>query len=123
MRDIKIKYYQARFRKFKEIIQHFCDDNNIEECFNEAIYYNNKTGVGPFFYKLFKAPKMYLANSRTFLRYRRTLDKDFQNEIITDDEIKYFQSEILKNKKLQQEVKKIMKNDFIKMKGGKNVAD
>ena len=110
--DLKTKYYKDKINDFNFIIENFCNTEKIPVSFNNALRFRSKTGVGPFWYNLYKAPKVYLASSRSFYSYRQTLDNDFKNELLTDDEIYKIRSEIVKDRSLNDELKKIMCNDY-----------
>jgi len=110
---INVRYYKERCKNFINTVNEFCQIEQIPCNINNALMYKSNIGVGPFWKHLYKAPKMYLAHSKSFLNYRRTLDPDFANDILDDEEIFKFQNEALRDPDLYLELKKTMKHDFI----------
>ena len=111
--NITIKYYRKRCQAFNKQIDSFCNKAGITSNLNNALSYRASQGIGKFWGELYLAPKLYLANSRTFLNYRLTLDNDFANDVMNIDEIFKFQQEAVKDLQLHIELKNIMKNDYI----------
>jgi hypothetical protein len=111
--DVITRYYTKRIKNFNMTINTFCKEKGIPSSLNNALTYKANMGIGCFWKNLYVAPKIYLANSKSFLAYRESLDIDFQNDIITNDEIFALQQETIKNKHIKEQLKKVMKYDFI----------
>jgi len=105
--------YKKQCLIFSQLIEDFCNHNKISVGFLNALKYQSTDMIGPFWNYLYKAPKLYLANSKTFLNYRKQLDIDFKNELLTDEEVFYFQQLSYKNKKIEEMLRQVLRFDYI----------
>ena len=108
-----IALYEKRINEFINYLQSFCNNHKIPFKLYNALLYKSFNSVGPFWQYLYSAPKLYLANSMTFLNYRRTLDDDFKNELLTDSEIFYFQTLAQEDKDINILLRKKLDYDYI----------
>lgn len=107
------KYYNKKIKDFMQIAKTYCKGNKIEFSFNNFLFHDMNDFCSPAFYFIHLCPKIYLVNSKSFIKYYNALDKDFQNDIISREEIQENLVFLKKNKKLLKMLKKIQKEDSI----------
>lgn len=102
-----------RARKFHKFVMNFCKEKNIPQTFESFLNYSeSQDGYVSDTYKyLLMAPKYYLVNSRAFIKYYKTLDADFQYDIMSRGEMHGYISELISNYKLEKKLNEIMGND------------
>lgn len=111
--DLTIAYYAKRIKQFRTVIDEFCSEKGISSSMTNALTYRAHMGIGEFWARLYTAPKMYLANSRTYLNYRETLDPDFRDEILSTEEIFKLQQDVILNHALYSVLQELMYGDLI----------
>ena len=110
---MKVRIYKKKIKDFLKHVTEYCEDNDLENDFKTFLFHKKNDFCSPAYYFLHLAPKLYLANSKCFADYYYSLDKDFQEDIITTKEIKYFMRLVNTNQKLKNLLKTFQKNDAI----------
>lgn len=107
------RYYHKKITEFNKIIKDYCENNNIKVSFESFLFHNKNEYCSPAFYHIHLCPKIYLVNSKIFQDYYNSLDKDFQQDIITEKEIIENKQLLRQNKELLKMLKKYQKEDSI----------
>ena len=105
--------YRKNIVKFRNQMVKFCNDKELTPTFKNFLYFDSDGYVPATYPFLIGAPKVYLANSKSFQDYFDKLDKDFQQDIYTKDELKNFRNTIRENDELRKYLKSIMRKDSI----------
>ena len=105
----QIKHLKQFDSKVKEI----CETEKINH--NYGVFFNyGFNGFAPKYYGvLLTAPKFFLACSKSFEDLYWKMDKDFQEDLITYEEISEYRKKIKTNKSLQHIIKQITKDNLI----------
>lgn len=107
------KYYMNKVIEFERELVEFCRDKQIDHSFKAALDYKFCNGIpGPFIYKLFTAPKLYLSRSKSFNEWRRKLDYDFQRDLITEDTLSGLRIIEVKDRYLKRWLQERLKSDY-----------
>jgi hypothetical protein len=110
---ITTKYYTKKIKDFLKITETYCKGQKIENTFHNFLFHDMNGICSPAFYFIHLCPKIYLVNSKSFIKYYNSLDKDFQEDIITREQIHENLVFLKKNKTLLVMLKKIQKDDSI----------
>lgn len=107
------RYYHKKITEFNKIIKDYCKNNNIKVSFEDFLFHNKSEYCSPAFYYIHLCPKIYLVNSKIFQEYYKSLDSDFQQDIITETEIIENKNLLKTNKQLLKMLKEYQKEDSI----------
>ena len=110
---ITTKYYTKKIKDFLKIVETYCKGQKIDFSFENFLFHDMNDVCSSAFYFIHLCPKIYLVNSKSFIKYYNLLDKDFQDDIITREQIQENLVFLKKNKKLLIMLKKIQKDDSI----------
>jgi hypothetical protein len=111
--NIKEKYYRKKIKDFLKIVKDFCDDNNINYTFKDFLFYNKNEFCSPAYYHLHLAPKIFLVNSKTYMNYHNSLDVDFKQDILTEEDIRKNKILLKSNDRILNMLRTYQKNDSI----------
>ena len=105
--------YKKGIVTFTQQMVKYCKDNNVKATFKNFLYHDSEGYVPATYPYLLGASKVYLANSKMFSEYYKKLDKDFQNDIYTKEELKNFRNTIVENDELRNYLKEAMNGDAL----------
>jgi len=109
--DVITRIYMAKTRKAINYMNKFCKENKIENNFNTFLFYEFSGFCSPAYYYLHFFPKLYLANSRSYRKYHKQLDKDFQDDILPTNEIRMLIKQLKRDEQLLEYFKSIQGDD------------
>ena len=111
--DVVDKIYAKRLNIALKDMKAFCKKEKIENKFSTFLFYNHNGICSPAYYSLHLFPKQYLVNSKSFYKYYKNLDIDFQQDIITHEELLLIKKELKRNKNFLNYLKKIQGDDSL----------
>lgn len=102
-----------KVKAFKEKIEGVAESFGLSRNIKDFMEYKEKpTQYVPTIYKyLFSAPKVFLANSKSFRKMYEQLDRDFALDLIDPGELKNMKVRIFIDNELREGLKEIMAED------------
>ena len=111
--DVVDRIYAKRLNIALKDMKAFCKQEEIEVNFPTFLFYNHNGICSPAYYSLHLFPKQYLVNSKSFYKYDKGLDIDFQQDIITHEEISSIKKDLKRNKKMLNYLRNIQGDDSL----------
>ena len=109
------RYLDRKIKEFYSLMRQYCTENNIKYDMNSFLNHKKESQqyVSSTYKYLWRAPKEFLANSRSFMKYRSTLDSDFKEDLLSDQKLKKINVRLKIDRELRKTVNAYLKDDAI----------
>ncbi len=111
-----LKQVYPAFLNFEKMFKAYCREHGLPETFKDFLWHGHTGFVSKTYRFLLNpetAPRDYLANSKAFHAYYKSLDQDFQKDIMTVKEFNQLKDSLQRKHSIQTALKRLMGRDSI----------